>query len=63
MDDFNLINEKSELSWAFRSQITKFIKRFLTDPYREDDKEWILSQTSKHGVRIKNKLAELSKLV
>jgi len=63
VDDFNLINEKSELNWAFRSQITKFIKRFLTDPYREDDKEWILSQTSKHGVRIKNKLAELSKLV
>lgn len=63
VDDFNLINEKSELNWTFRSHIRKFIKRFLTDPYREDDKEWILSRASKHGVSIKKKLAELSKLI
>ena len=63
VDDFNLINEKSELNWAFRSRITKFVKRFLTDPYREDDKEWILSLASACGASIKNKLAELSKLV
>lgn len=63
LDDFNIINEKSELNWAFRSQITKFIKRFLTDPYRKEDKEWILLRASECGVSIKSKLTELSKLI
>ena len=63
VSDFDLINETSELNWAFRSQITKFIKRFLTDPYREGDKEWIMLQVYKHGISIKYKLAELSKLL
>ncbi|WP_022753513.1 PIN domain-containing protein [Butyrivibrio fibrisolvens] len=61
--DFNLINDKSELNWAFRSQLTKFIKRFLTDPYREDDKEWIRSRASACGVSIKNKMVELGRLL
>ncbi|WP_034490634.1 PIN domain-containing protein [Butyrivibrio fibrisolvens] len=63
VSDFNLINDKSELNWAFRSQVTKFIKRFLTDPYREDDKEWIRSRASACGVSIKNKMVELSRLL
>lgn len=63
VSDFNLINDKSELNWAFRSQMTKFIKRFLTDPYREDDKEWIRSRASACGVSIKNKMVELGRLL
>lgn len=63
VSDFNLINDKSELNWAFRSQVTKFIKRFLTDPYREDDKEWIRSRASACGVSIKNKMVELGRLL
>ncbi|WP_034487510.1 PIN domain-containing protein [Butyrivibrio fibrisolvens] len=63
VSDFNLINDKSELNWAFRSQVTKFIKRFLTDPYREDDKEWIRSRASACGVCIKNKMVELGRLL
>lgn len=63
LDDFNMINEKSELNWTFRSQITKFIKRFLTDPYRKEDKKWILLRASECGISLKSKLGELSKLV
>lgn len=35
--DFNLINNSSNLNWSFRSQVSKFIKRFLKDPYRSED--------------------------
>ena len=63
VSDFDLINDTSELNWAFRSQVTKFIKRFLTDPYREDDRKWFRSRALACGVSIKNKMAELSKLL
>ena len=39
--DFNLINNSSNLNWSFKSQVSKFIKRFLKDPYRSEDTEWI----------------------
>ena len=39
--DFNLINDSSELNWAFRSQVKKFVKRFIKDTYRNEDTEWI----------------------
>lgn len=32
VSDFNLINNSSNLNWSFKSQITKFIKRFIKDP-------------------------------
>ena len=35
--DFNLINNSSNLNWSFKSQVSKFIKRFLKDPYRSED--------------------------
>lgn len=38
--DFNTVNETSDLNWSFRSQLTKFIKRFVADPYKEEEKEW-----------------------
>ncbi len=40
-EDFNLIDGASNMNWAFRSHVTKFIRRFFTDPYRDEDKEWI----------------------
>lgn len=57
---FDLINDTSELNWSFRSQLIKFIKRFLTDPYREEDKKWIKRLTEKHNIKIKAKLESLS---
>ena len=46
VNDFNMINNSSSLNWSFKSQVSKFIKRFLKDPYRNEDKEWILDLTA-----------------
>lgn len=61
--DFNLINNSSNLNWSFKSQVTKFIKRFLKDPYRSEDTEWIRNLAATKGFSIKEKLAALRKLL
>ena len=61
--DFNLINNSSNLNWSFKSQVSKFIKRFLKDPYRSEDTEWIRNLAVTKGFSIKEKLAVLSKLL
>lgn len=61
--DFSAINDISHLNWSFRSQITKFIKRFLTSPYREDDTRWLKELVANNGINIKAKLAVLSKTI
>lgn len=61
--DFNLINNSSNLNWSFKSQVTKFIKRFLKAPYRSEDTEWIRNLAATKGFSIKEKLAALSKLL
>lgn len=63
VDDFNSINSASDLDWAFKSQVAKFIKRFLKDPYRDADTEWIKKITGENHVNIKKKLSTLSKLI
>lgn len=61
--DFNLINNSSNLNWSFKSQVSKFIKRFLKDPYRSEDTEWIRNLAVTKGFSIKDKLTALSKLL
>lgn len=61
--DFNLINELSDLNWSFRSQVTKFIKRFIKDPYRNEDIKWIQNIANSYGISIRDKLIVLSKLL
>ena len=61
--DFNLINNSSNLNWSFKSQVSKFIKRFLKDPYRSEDTEWIRNLAATKGFSIKEKLVALSKLL
>ncbi|MGN0483254.1 MAG: PIN domain-containing protein [Lachnospiraceae bacterium] len=63
VDDFNSINSASDLNWAFKSQVVKFIKRFFKDPYRDEDTEWIKKLASENNVNIKMKLLALSKLI
>lgn len=38
--EFDVINEASDLRWSFKSQLTKFIRRFVADPYKTEEKEW-----------------------
>lgn len=61
--DFDLINNSSDLNWSFRSQITKFVKRFIKDPYRNEDSEWIRELSETYDFRIKSKLTALNKLL
>ena len=61
--DYNLINNSSNLNWSFKSQVSKFIKRFLKDPYRSEDTEWIRNLAVTKGFSIKDKLTVLSKLL
>lgn len=61
--DFNSINLASDLNWSFRSQVTKFIKRFYKNPYREEDKIWIKKLATEKNIDIKLKLQLLSKLI
>ena len=53
VNDFNMINNSSSLNWSFKSQVSKFIKRFLKDPYRNEDKEWILDLAAKKDLVLK----------
>ena len=61
--DFDEVNTASDLNWAFRSQLSKFIKRFLKDPYREEDVTWIRKLEKKNEINLKDKLIYLSKLL
>lgn len=63
VQDFNLINEASNLNWTYRSQIKKFILRFFKSPYRDEDTKWIKKLASENNVDIKVKLLVLSKLL
>ncbi|MDD3362054.1 MAG: PIN domain-containing protein [Hespellia sp.] len=63
VEDFDLINTKSELNWAFRSQVTKFIKRFWKDPYRQDDLKWMQELVIQKKIAVKTKFIKLQKLI
>lgn len=63
IEDFNLINDKSELKWTFKSQMKKFIKRFWNEPYRSEDRKWIDKIVSKMNISVKAKFRELQALI
>ena len=63
VNDFEMINCVSELNWAFRSQVVKFVKRFFKEPYRVQDTIWIKRLTSENNINVKMKLTALSKLI
>ena len=59
IENFQTINRESALNWSFKSYILKFVKRFYTDPYREEDKQWINEFTKTYSIKVKNKLSVL----
>lgn len=61
--DFGLINNRSQLNWSFRSQVTKFVKRFFKEPYREEERQWIQALAVEYKISVKKKLSVLSKLL
>lgn len=61
--DFNSINSSSDLNWSFKSQVTKFIKRFYKNPYRNEDTIWINKLAIENNINIKLKFQLLRKLI
>ena len=61
--DFDAVNKAADLDWAFRSQLSRFIRRFLKDPYREEDIVWIRELEKKYGIKLEEKLRTLGKLL
>lgn len=61
IDDFENINNKSSLNWSFKVQVKKFINRFIRDPYKIEDKEWMNNLVAEHKVKLKTKFSELNK--
>lgn len=41
VEDFNAVNMASDLNWSFKGQISKFIRRFWKEPYKEADRKWM----------------------
>lgn len=58
--DFDAVNKAADLDWAFRSQLSRFIRRFLKDPYREEDTAWIRELEKKYGIKLEEKLRTLA---
>jgi hypothetical protein len=59
--DFDAVNTAAKLDWVFRSQLSKFIRRFFKAPYREEDTVWIREFEKKYDIKLKEKLGMLSK--
>ena len=49
--------------WSLKSQLAKFINRFWSDPYREEDKMWMKDLVERRGIKVKRKLMELRELI
>ena len=52
INDFNNINETSGLCWSLKSKVVRFIKRFVTDPYKAEEKEWIKQWAMENSVDV-----------
>lgn len=61
--DFKKINDASKLNWSLKSHLVKFINRFWSDPYREEDKMWMKDLVERRGIKVKRKFMELRELV
>ena len=61
--EFEMINSASELNWVFKSQLSKFIRRFFKNPYREEDTIWLKKLAENCNIKIKRKLESLSRLL
>lgn len=63
VNDFDRINNTSNMNWSFQSHLAKFIRRFFTDPYRTEDTIWIQKLTDVYGIKLKSKLQVLRRMI
>ncbi len=57
--DFDTVNEASNLKWSLKSQLVKFIKRFIADPYKLEQKEWFEQWTTENSINVMAKFRAL----
>lgn len=57
--DFDVINGALDLNWSLKSQLVKFIKRFIQDPYKLEEKEWFEQWTKENGIDAMEKFRAL----
>lgn len=58
--DFNSVNSASDLNWSLKSQLVKFIKRFLKDPYKNEERRWIKKWATDNNIDMITKFKVLS---
>ncbi len=63
ISDFNSINKTSDLNWAFRSQMKRFVKRFITEPYKDEDKQWLEQVAKDKGFNLNAKIKALGTML
>lgn len=61
--DFNAINSASNLNWSLKSQLAKFIKRFISEPYKEEEKQRFEQWTEENGIDAVAKFKSLRKYI
>ena len=59
VEDFNIINDISELNWSFKNHLRKFLKRFFYDSYKQSDKEWISRFVEDNNGKLRSKIDNL----
>lgn len=58
VEDFNAVNMASDLNWSFKGQISKFIRRFWKEPYKEADRKWMQRLVEDKKIKEKVKYCE-----
>ena len=63
VEDFNAVNMASDLNWSFKGQISKFIRRFWKEPYKEADRKWMQRLVEDQEIKVKSKFGALSRVL
>ncbi len=63
VEDFNAVNMASDLNWSFKGQISKFIRRFWKEPYKEADRQWMQRLGEDKEIKVKSKFGALSRVL
>lgn len=58
VEDFNAVNMASDLNWSFKGQISKFIRHFWKEPYKEADRKWVQRLVEDKKIKEKVKYCE-----
>mgnify|MGYP001326762354 FL=1 len=58
---YQLVCQFSGITWRFESKLKGFIKRFWSDPYNKNEKEWMNCFCKEKEINAKERILELLK--